>query len=525
MKAWCRAMDRGEIRKLEAKFGNIPLERRAVIYARYSTNCQKPASLEHQREQCNAFIAREGLTVVKIYEDAARSGTQTATRDSYNEMLDDSATGLFSKVVVFMLDRFSRNVRDFLNAEYLLNQRGVEVLSAPEPNIPGPFGRQMRIVWLAYAEAFVNTLVEHTEAGLYLNAAQGRYNGGKVPLGYRVVDCGTGKKLVIDPAGVETVQFIFEQYAQGKSYTDLVELLEQRGARTQKGEHFVVGSFNTLLKNRIYIGEYSYGKGTDKEVILHMPELQIVSDETFAKVQQRMSENKSIAGRKNSGVSYILSGLLKCRKCGANMYISSTNKKKNGKVYPYSGYTCPNKGRRRQNRCTLKNGVRRELIERVVIDQTIRRVFGTASLNDVTDRLNKYILSQAKESKRELKRMSKELKKNKADLSRLMTLKADRKEGLDWSDHVEATKKNISSIETAISELMLKRDSMKCTPDDVIALIMLLWNEKIMNSGLPEYRDFMKAYLAKLTADDDCIRFKFKLNEAVDDDEDSTAAD
>ena len=106
-----------------------------------------------------------------------------------------------------------------------------------------------------------------------------------------------------------------------------------------------------------------------------------------------------------------------------------------------------------------------------------------------------------------------------------MTLKADRKEGLDWSDHVEATKKNISSIETAISELTLKRDSMKCTPDDVIALIMLLWNEKIMNSGLPEYRDFMKAYLAKLTADDDCIRFKFKLNEAVDDDEDSTAAD
>ena len=519
-------MDREEMRRLKAEFGNIPLERRVVIYARYSTNCQKPESLEHQRERCNEFVAREGLAVVKIYEDAARSGTQTATRDSYNQMLQDSALGLFSKVIVFMFDRFSRNTRDFLNAEYLLNQRGVELLSATEPNIPGPYGRQMKIMYVAYAEAFVNTLVEHTEAGLYLNAAQGRYNGGKVPLGYRVVECGTGKKLVIDPAGAETILFIFEQYAQGKSYADLVELLEQRGARTQKGEHFVVGSFNSLLKNRIYIGEYSYGKGTAKEVIMQMPELRIVSDETFTKVQQRMSENKALAGRKNSGTSYILSGVLKCRKCGANMYISSSNKRKNGKVYPYSGYTCStNKRRRNQNRCTLKGGVRRDYLERVVIDQIIRRLFGAASLHDVTDRLNKYILSQAKESDRELKRMSKELKKSKADLSRLKNLKADRKEGLDWSDHVKAVTKNISGIETAISELTLKRDSMKCTPDDVIGLIMLLWNEEIMTSGLPEYHEFLKAYLAKLTADDDYIRFKFNLNEVVDDEENGVAAD
>lgn len=483
-------MDRIERQQLVEAFGKIPLEQRAVIYARYSTNCQKPESLEHQRDRCNEFVAREGLTVVKIYEDAARSGTQTATRDSYNQMLEDSALGLFSKVIVFMFDRFSRNTRDFLNAEYLLNQRGVEVLSATEPNIPGPFGRQMKIMLVAQAEAFVNSLAKHTEAGLYLNAAQGKYNGGKVPLGYRVVECETGKKLVIDNDGAETIQFIFDQYAQGKSYADLVELLEQRGARTQKGTHFVEGSFNSLLKNRIYVGEYTYGKGTEKEVVLTKPELRIVPDETFEKVQQRMIENRSLAGRKNRGEVHILTGRFRCRKCKAVLHINSTTKKKNGKEYPYSAYTCPNRARSKNHMCNLK-GVRSDYADRVVVDQIVRRLFGNASLQDVTDRLNEYIFSQAKESKRELKRMNRELKKNKTAMKRLMTLKADGKDGLDWNTHAGFAKKNIKGIEKSISELERKRDRMKCTPDEVIQLIMLILSEKVQKLDAPEIREFM----------------------------------
>ena len=510
-------MDKTEIRKLNAEFGKIPLEQRAVIYARYSTQNQTADSIEHQKKKCHEYARKNGLTIIKEYYDEAKSGTQTLTRDWYNRMLEDSADHVFSKVIVFRFDRFSRNLRDFLNDEHRLNQNGVKVISTVEITPEGISGKLIKYIVMIAAELYADSVSDHTTAATYSNAAKGNYNGGKVPYGYKVVAEGDRKKLVIDEEEAEILLAIFRLYAEGKSYSDLAEYLDQIGARNKSGVRFKKGSFNSIFKNRIYGGEYCYGKRTDKAIVTKMPELQIVPDELMEKVRQRISENKVLAGRKRGKRPYILSGFVKCGKCGRNMHEEGTSKiTKKGKL-PYSAYNCPgtrDKDRHGNKKCDNRR-VRRKYLERYVMDKIIRGLFGNASLKDVTAKLNAYILSQAGESERELARMQTLLKKHKESLNRLQIQKADGKDGLNWDEQIKTVKKNIRTTKEAIRKLELKRDSMTCTPDEVIQLIMLIRSKKIKKLDAVEIRDFMDAYLDCITVDDKYVRVQTKLNEIV----------
>ena len=507
-------MDRQEKKKLLAKFGKVPLEQRAAIYARYSTQNQTPESIERQNQVCHDYAQENGLTVVKEYHDDAKSGTQTATRDSYNRMLDDSAEGVFSKVIVFKLDRFSRNLRDFLNDQHTLNENGVEILSTLEILPDGISGKLVKYNLIIAAELYSDSVADHTTSAMYRNARQGNYNGGKIPLGYRAEDEGSSKKYVVDENESKIAAFIFEQYAQGKSYSDLVELLDQRGWRTKNGDRFSIGSFNSIFNNRIYIGEYGYGKGTSKAVVTKIPELQIVPDDIFEKVQKRLSQNKVLAGRRRAKRGYILSGFVQCAKCGSNMHHEPVRVK--GKA-PYACYRCPNTKKKDEHGEPLCDNlrIRRKYLERYVMDKIFRDLFGNASLRDVTERLNAVILEQARDSERELEEMQKLLKKNQQALKRLMTQKADGKHGLDWDDEVEKVNANIEELRDTISKLENKRDSMTCKPDDVMRLIKMIRSADIKKLQAPEIEEFMDAYLDSVKVDDEYVRVKLNLNRIV----------
>lgn len=149
------------------------------------------------------------------------------------------------------------------------------------------------------------------------------------------------------------------------------------------------------------------------------------------------------------------------------------------------------------------------------MDKIFRDLSGNASLQDVTERLNAVILEQARDSERELAEMQKLLKKNQQALKRLMTQKADGKHGLDWDDEVEKVNANIEEQRKAISELENKRDSMTCTPDDVMRRIRLVRSAKIKKLQAPEIYEFMEAYLDSVTVDKEYVRVKLNLNRIV----------
>ena len=91
----------------------------AVIYARYSSDSQREASIEGQLRDCKDYAEKNGITVVGTYIDRAYSA-KTDDRPEFQHMIKDSAKKIFDVVLVWKLDRFARNRFDAVNYKYQL---------------------------------------------------------------------------------------------------------------------------------------------------------------------------------------------------------------------------------------------------------------------------------------------------------------------------------------------------------------------------------------------------------------------
>ena len=77
---------------------------RAVIYARYSSENQRDASIEDQVRLCKERIAIESWALVQVFKDRALSGSSTL-RPGYQALLEGARNGAFDVVVAEALDR------------------------------------------------------------------------------------------------------------------------------------------------------------------------------------------------------------------------------------------------------------------------------------------------------------------------------------------------------------------------------------------------------------------------------------
>lgn len=102
---------------------------KAVIYARYSSDNQREASIEGQIRECTAFAEKNGITVLRHYIDRAISA-KTDNRPEFQNMIKDSNKKLFDMIIVWKLDRFARNRYDSARYKAQLKKNGVKVVSA-----------------------------------------------------------------------------------------------------------------------------------------------------------------------------------------------------------------------------------------------------------------------------------------------------------------------------------------------------------------------------------------------------------
>ena len=161
-------------------------------------------------------------------------------------MIKDSAKELFEIVLVWKLDRFSRDRYDSAHYKHILKKNGVKVISAKEHISEGPEGIILEAMLEGYAEFCSAELSEKIHRGQKENALKGKNNGGGVPLGYLLDK--KAQKLVIDPVTAPLVVEVFEKYADGKTVRSIVEDFNARGLRTKKGQPFNINSFSSLLK-------------------------------------------------------------------------------------------------------------------------------------------------------------------------------------------------------------------------------------------------------------------------------------
>lgn len=315
----------------------------AVIYARFSSSAQREASIEQQITVCMAFAEREGYNVLQTYSDRAMTG-RTDQRPQFLQMIKDARKGRFCAVIVYALDRFSRDKYDSARYKHELRQSGVRVVSATEPISDNPSGILIESVFEGLAQYYSAELSQKIRRG-YEDNARKCLASGSVPFGFRRSADG---HYEIMPEEAEVVREIFRRVGAGETYADVCRDLNARGIRTRHGSEWNRSSFNTLLHNQRYIGTFISKYHIQEDVIP-----QIVEKELFYKVQAVSHEKRG--PRRTPNGYYSLTGKLFCGLCGDAM-TGTSGTSKSGKLCFY--YTCHG---HRAHRCDQRSFPRDQL--------------------------------------------------------------------------------------------------------------------------------------------------------------------
>ena len=330
--------------------------KKAVIYARYSSDAQSEQSIEGQVRECQHYAKRNGIIVVDTYIDRAMTGTND-NRAAFQKMIKDSSRRQWEIVLVYKLDRFSRNKYETVVHRKTLTDNGVRLVSAME-NIPDtPEGTLMESVLEGFNQYYSEELRQKVNRGLRESWIKGNATGGNSLLGYDVMN----KKYVINEKEAATVREIFERYANGEVAAAIATSLTAQGKYRKNGKPFDKYYVYKTLHNARYMGEVEHQGVTYNNIFPP-----IISKELWARVTAIYEENKLSPSRKKEKFDFLLSDKLVCGVCGRRKHgISGTGKSGRGFAY----YSC--RGKSGVEVCACKP-VRKNYLEDLVVNTTIQ---------------------------------------------------------------------------------------------------------------------------------------------------------
>ena len=320
---------------------------RAVIYARYSSDLQREASIEDQVRLCRERIDREGWSLGMTYADHAISGA-TRLRPGYQKMLEDARNGGFDVIVAEALDRMSRDQEDVAGLYKKLRFASVRLVTLVEGDI-----NELHVGLKGTMNAlFLKDLAAKVRRGLRGRVEQGKAGGGN-SYGYDVVKsfAASGDPIrgerAINPAEAAVIRRIFEEFSSGKSPKKIAASLNKEEIPCPSGGAWGFSTINGsskrgngILNNELYIGRLVWNRQrfvkdpvTGKRVsrlnppsewiVREVPHLQIVSGVLWDRCKARQLElridrttQKENHFRDRRRPRYLFSGLTQCGQCG-----------------------------------------------------------------------------------------------------------------------------------------------------------------------------------------------------------------
>lgn len=366
----------------------------AVIYARFSCDKQREASIDDQVRVCREYAERMGFTVVKVYADYAISG-RTDDRPQFQLMISEA--GISDYVIVYMMDRFSRGEYDAPIYKKALAEKGVKVLSALEniPDSPEGIIYEKLLEGMAACESIKNSI--RTKNAMRGNALNCLYNGDRV-FGYSVDP--VTKKYIINEAEARIVREVFHRYINGETINSIAMTLRARGVKTTTGKPANYGFVHKMVHNEKYTGVYIWG---DVRVPGGMP--RIIDDATYLKAQGVIVKKNRA---KEEWEDYLLTGKLVCSLCGHSM-VGYSSRNSRGDKYCY--YGCPRKAK-----CGRKQ-VRKEILEEAVAATIRNAVASEKEVRKIAALVSEFAKSSLPvERKKEIEKRLAEIKKSNDNL-------------------------------------------------------------------------------------------------------------
>ena len=334
-----------------------------AIYSRKSRYTGKGESIGNQIDLCREYIRTHygdaAAEHAVVFEDEGFSGGNL-NRPDFKKMMTAAKDRKFKAIVVYRLDRISRNISDFSSLIEELGRLGIDFVSIRESfDTSSPMGRAMMYIASVFSQLERETIAERIRDNMHELAKTGRWLGGTTPTGYAsesvksiTVDGKTKKvcKLKLLPDEAEIIYKIFDLYEQYDSLTMTETELLRQGIKTKTGRSFTRFSIKSILQNPVYLiaDKDAYQYFVDNEAELFAPE----SD--FDGVRGVLAYNRSDQEKGRATVyEALLTGLLWCS-CGSRMYPKVTGRKTaDGQVvFPYM---CKLKERSRRELCNVRN--------------------------------------------------------------------------------------------------------------------------------------------------------------------------
>lgn len=323
----------------------------AAAYARYSTDHQTENSIEYQLKEIRQYCREHDITITATFTDEAESGTNT-DRPGFQQLMEAARRREFDAVVIYDISRGSRDVGDWFTFRKAMMVLGVNVISATQRLGDLENGQDFLLELLTVGMGHAEVLGTRQKSidGVAVKAREGKFLGGVAPLGYDIVN----GAYVVNQEEARAVRTIFSMYADGKSYSAILEAV--KGTTGKRGQPLGKNSLHSILKNERYIGTYTWNKrkvkrfrkwagGVPNPACVRLEGIipAIIDNDTWDRVQKRMNDNKRNASNK-AVHTYLLSGLIECESCGAT-FVGHTSR--NAKGYENRRYICGNKYRTR----------------------------------------------------------------------------------------------------------------------------------------------------------------------------------
>lgn len=390
-----------------------------AIYSRKSRFTGKGESIGNQIELCRNHVrnlfGEEYAERCVVFEDEGFSGGNLK-RPDFQKMMEQVRSHRFRAIVVYRLDRISRNISDFTGLIDELTKLGVSFVSIREQfDTSTPMGRAMMFIISVFSQLERETIAERIRDNMLELAKTGRWLGGNAPIGLRSepvsqvsLDGKTRRffQLVPVPEEAYIPKLIFDLYTQEDSLTAVEAELLRRRIRTRQGKNFTRFAIKGILQNPVYMvadeGAYDYFTAreadvcfpreafdgswgimaynrTDQEkgrttVLLPVSQWIIavgkhpglVSSEQWIRVQMSLERNKSRSYRKARSNEALLTGFLFCS-CGERMYPKLSQRLTREGTAAFA-YVCKMKERSKGERCKTAN-VNGNLLDGAVLEQ------------------------------------------------------------------------------------------------------------------------------------------------------------
>jgi len=355
---------------------------RVALYARYSSDLQNERSAEDQLAALRIIVAARGWREAAAFVDRGISGSALANRPGVQTLMLEAAEGRFDIVLAEALDRLSRDQEGTAHLYKRLTYHGVVLETLSEGRVS-----ELHVGLSATMnQMFLVELGKKTRRGLEARIRAGFSGGGRC-YGYRIAARG---ELEIEADEANVVRRIFAAYDRGQSPRAIAAQLNAEGLAGPRGGAWTASSINGdrrvgngVLHNELYVGvrvwnrqrfrkhpdtgrRHSLANPPDQWIRTPMPDLRLVDDEIWSRVQARKAGLAALPRAYARRPKRLLSGLMRCGLCEGTMTLQGAR------------YACSNA--RERGTCANHRMIAADAVERRVLAGLQARLLSPAAV-------------------------------------------------------------------------------------------------------------------------------------------------